>query len=131
MESSFSTPGIPDIQVFFDGFSSSCPKTGMINECVNGNIGECTQRREIVIRPTALITESRGYLKLRSKNPLDHPLIYPNYFTHPKDIRVMVEGVKKVIKLTEMYSMKKWDLTLDETPHPMCSKLVFLFNLIF
>lgn len=38
--------------------------------------------------------KSRGYLKLHSKNPFRHPLIYHNYLTHPDDVAVLREGVK-------------------------------------
>ncbi|KXN84474.1 Choline dehydrogenase, mitochondrial [Leucoagaricus sp. SymC.cos] len=37
---------------------------------------------------------SRGFITLRSSNPLDPPVINPNYFTHPFDIIGMREGIK-------------------------------------
>ncbi|KAJ3573402.1 hypothetical protein NP233_g2444 [Leucocoprinus birnbaumii] len=37
---------------------------------------------------------SRGYMKLRSSNPLDPPLINPNFFSDPFDIVGMREGIK-------------------------------------
>ncbi|XP_016843208.1 glucose dehydrogenase [FAD, quinone] [Nasonia vitripennis] len=125
LESSFATPGVPDIQIFFDGFSSSCVRTGLDIECPDGSIGTCPGRREIVARPTVVIARSRGYLTLRSKDPLDHPLIYPNYFTNETDIKILIEGIKKVVELTKTKTMKKWDMRLEMKPHPWCSRYHF------
>lgn len=123
LESSYAINGMPDIQVFFDGFSSTCPKTGLSNECVNGKIqSDCSDRREIVARPTVVYTESRGDLKLRSNNPLDPPLIYPNYFTNEKDLIILLEGVKKISKLVDTPAMKKWGLRLEQVRSPFCNE---------
>lgn len=111
-----------EFQVFFDGYSSVCPKTGHHMECSDGGIGACPQRRKIVARPTVVIAKSRGYLQLGSTNPLDYPLIYPNYFTDEKDMKILIEGIRKVIQLTETKAMRKWDLRLEEKPHRWCSR---------
>lgn len=46
--------------------------------------------------PILLRPKSRGYLKLRSKNPFHPPLFYPNYFGDERDLRTLVEGIKMV-----------------------------------
>ncbi|KAL6259290.1 hypothetical protein P5V15_009209 [Pogonomyrmex californicus] len=121
LESSYAINGIPDIQVFFDGFSSTCPKTGLPNECINGrDQSGYPDRREIVARPTVVLAESRGDLKLRSNNPLDPPMIYPNYFTKEKDLMILLEGIKKISKLVDTSVMKKWDLRLEQVRSPLC-----------
>lgn len=38
--------------------------------------------------------KSRGWLKIRSTNPGEHPVIQPNYFSDPDDIRVCREGIR-------------------------------------
>jgi len=45
---------------------------------------------------TAAMTQpaSRGRLTLRSSDPLAAPVIRPNYFSEPGDLRAMVEGVR-------------------------------------
>ncbi|XP_020290733.1 glucose dehydrogenase [FAD, quinone]-like [Pseudomyrmex gracilis] len=125
LESSYSINGVPDIQVFFDGFSSTCPRTGLPNECHKGGITDCPDRREIVARPTVVYVESRGNMKLRSNNPLDSPLIYPDYFTKEKDLFVLLEAIKKINKLVDTAVMKKWDLRLEQTRSPLCSDYHF------
>ncbi|HKV92664.1 MAG TPA: choline dehydrogenase [Candidatus Angelobacter sp.] len=44
--------------------------------------------------PTLLHPFSRGEIRLRSSNPLDAPSIRANYFADPRDMDVMLEGVK-------------------------------------
>lgn len=44
--------------------------------------------------PTLIRPYSRGKLKLRSSNPLDSPLIYANYFSDQRDMKVMIEGIR-------------------------------------
>lgn len=122
MTSSYSAAGVPDIQVFFDGYGSRCPGRGVSIECASGLIDKCPARREIIARPTVLMAKSRGTLKLRSKNPFDAPLIYPNYFEDKDDLKILIEAVKKTAELTKTPSMKKWDLRLDRTPIPACSQ---------
>lgn len=47
----------------------------------------------------ALYPKSRGMLTLQSSHPSDHPLIEPNYLTHPDDIAVLVDGIRLAQKL--------------------------------
>ncbi len=42
-----------------------------------------------------LYPKSRGEIKLRSKYAADHPHIDPKYLTHPDDVKVMIDGVRK------------------------------------
>ena len=44
--------------------------------------------------PFLLLPESRGNLSLRSRDPLEHPLIQPNYLDSEADMQLLVEGVK-------------------------------------
>ncbi|XP_026675084.1 glucose dehydrogenase [FAD, quinone]-like [Ceratina calcarata] len=121
LESSYAPTGVPDIQMFFDGFSPNCPKTGLDFECLTGALDLCPDRRAIVIRPTTVTVASRGYMKLRSGDPLAPPLLYPNYFTNTKDLKVLIEGIQKSIDLTKTETMKKWDLRLNPVVPPLCA----------
>ncbi|KAG9510874.1 Glucose dehydrogenase [FAD, quinone], partial [Fragariocoptes setiger] len=46
------------------------------------------------IDPVLLRPKSRGFIRLRSRNPYDHPIIDPRYLTHPHDVRTVVEAMK-------------------------------------
>ena len=56
---------------------------------------------------TQLRPESRGYLKLRTTNPTDHPIIDPCYLTAEKDKRDMIEGVKWARELASQPAFDK------------------------
>jgi choline dehydrogenase len=51
--------------------------------------------------PTLLHPHSRGDIRLRSSNPLDAPFIRANYLTDPRDMDVLLEGVKLSRRLAE------------------------------
>ena len=70
--------------------------------------------------PVLLRPKSVGYIKLRSSNPYDPPIIDPKYLTHPHDILSMVEAMKISIAvgLTPPYQALK--ARLFETVFPGC-----------
>lgn len=67
--------------------------------------------------------KSRGFIKLKSKNPLDYPLLYHNYLTHPDDVGVLREGVKAAIAFGETSSMKRFGARFHSKPLPNCKDL--------
>jgi hypothetical protein len=42
---------------------------------------------------TLVRPKSRGWIRLRSVNPLNEPIIDPQYYSHPQDAQVMLEGI--------------------------------------
>lgn len=122
----------PDIQFFFSGFLANCAKTGQVGERIDNNT------RSIQIIPTVLHPKSRGKwnliwfsiyisllmtsewffpgsLRLKDNNPLSHPLIFANYYIHPDDAKVMVEGIKIGLKLAETKGTKMYSLFINNT----------------
>lgn len=49
--------------------------------------------------PVLLRPRSKGRITLQSSSPYIKPKIDPNYFSHPHDIKVLVEG-KTIISIT-------------------------------
>ena len=43
--------------------------------------------------------QSRGTVTLESADPLAAPLIDPKFLTHPYDQRVMIEGVREIMRI--------------------------------
>ena len=76
--------GDPVIQIY------CVPKTSYIDKDVRGvpDIDGVTLHA-VLLRP-----KSRGWLKLRSANPRDLPLINPNYLGHPDDVRHLRDGMR-------------------------------------
>jgi choline dehydrogenase len=57
----------------------------------------------ILLRP-----ESRGYVSLRSNNPLDAPVIEPQFFSEKRDLEVLLWALKKSIAVATDPAMKEY-----------------------
>lgn len=65
--------------------------------------------------PTLIRPRSVGRIQLRSTNPLDPPRIFANYYSDPRDLDVMVEG----IKITRMiFHAKAFEKYRGKETHP-------------
>ncbi len=58
------------------------------------------------IHACALRPKSRGHVGLRSNNPLDAPLIDPNYLSHEDDMAVLLEGTKIIRRIVAAPSFR-------------------------
>ncbi|XP_053995163.1 glucose dehydrogenase [FAD, quinone]-like [Hylaeus volcanicus] len=121
----------PDIQFFISAFfdySHSC--LDGLSHAENKFYGEwCSSmfnRHSYWIKPVIMRPKSRGYIKLRSKDPNDHPIIDPNYFDDPHDIDVLIEGAKIVHQLSETPTMKKLNARAHINPVDECSSFEFM-----
>nr|XP_053638162.1 glucose dehydrogenase [FAD, quinone]-like [Cherax quadricarinatus] len=72
------------------------------------------------IYPMLLRPNSRGYITLRSASPFDKPYIIHNYLTDPRDIKIIVEGIKIALALTETRAFKKFGSRFYTRPMPGC-----------
>lgn len=90
-------------------FSDAQVKTahGLRTDFFDHCYGDLMGKDAFSILPMILRPESRGFIKLHSKNPLRYPLLYHNYLTHPKDVAVLREGVKLAIAIGETDSLRK------------------------
>jgi choline dehydrogenase-like flavoprotein len=63
-----------------------------------------------------LNTESKGSTTLQSADPKD-PLLYdPNYFSHPYDRRVAIEGTREVMKVAQHPAFQKDTVRVTDAP---------------
>ncbi|KAF6217158.1 hypothetical protein GE061_001512 [Apolygus lucorum] len=77
------------------------------------------------IMPLLLRPKSRGWVRLRSSNPFQYPIVNPNYFSHPRDIQTLVEGVKIALKVSEGKAFRQFRSRLHKIPIPGCSWIPF------
>ncbi|XP_042469284.1 protein HOTHEAD-like [Zingiber officinale] len=60
---------------------------------------------------------SRGYLKLKNRNPSENPSVTFNYFAAPEDVEVCVESLKTIQRAIQSEALAKYrypDLTIDD-----------------
>lgn len=112
-------PNDPDIQFYFGGFLADC--------AISGQVGELSSNysRSIQVFPAVLHPRSRGYITLNSNDPLAAPKIVANYLTEDHDIKVLVEGIRFAIKLSETSALKQYGMQLDKTPVSGCTQHTF------
>ena len=60
------------------------------------------------ILPTLLQPTSRGYVGLRSANPLDAPIIQPNFLSTEKDQHLLLTGTKLALELNKSAAFTPW-----------------------
>lgn len=70
--------------------------------------------------PVLLRPKSVGYIKLRTSNPNDPPIIDPKYLTHPDDIHAVVEAMKISIAVGLAPSFREFNSALFTTVFPGC-----------
>ncbi|CAG7928293.1 unnamed protein product [Penicillium olsonii] len=58
---------------------------------------------------------SHGRIYINSSNPIDYPVIDPNYFANPSDIEMLLEGIKMARKVGETTPMSN-NLTKETAP---------------
>lgn len=78
------------------------------------------------IMPLLLRPRSRGWVRLRSKNPFQYPIMDPNYFDDPFDVQTLVEGAKIAIRVADANVFKQFGSRLYRKPLPNCKKFKFL-----
>lgn len=93
---------------------------GVSNEFYDSVYRPMDQQDSFSFYPVLLHPKSRGFIKLKTLDPTDPPLIDPRYFSHPDDIRVMVDGMKMSIRLGQMPAYKHLNATLYPTIYPGC-----------
>ena len=79
----------PDIQFHFQPLSADKPGDG-VHPFSAFTTSVCQ------LRP-----HSSGHLEIKSKNPLEHPAIHPNYLSDERDLKVAVESIKVARKIAE------------------------------
>lgn len=79
------------------------------------------------VMPLLLRPRSRGWVRLRTRNPFDYPLMDPNYFGDRHDIETLIEGAKFALKIAEGTKVfKQFGSRIHRIPLPNCKQHKFL-----
>lgn len=105
-------PGAPDMQIHAMPWAYPAP-----NQDEPG-IPEVDKRPSLTVMPTLIYPKSRGFVRLRSNNPLDKPLIDANYFGHAEDKAFVLNGIERIRDLMGNSIMKdKHDGEIEPGPN--------------
>lgn len=77
----------------------------------------------MIVYNVLLKPKSKGKIILKSKNPMDKPLIYANYFDDPEDMNTILRSIKKfTLKLGDTKAFKEAGFKLDWLEIDACKK---------
>lgn len=114
----------PDVQMFFNGFLAKCSKSGAIGEPQDPE--NPSHKRRIGVSAVVLHPKSRGYVTLKSADPLEPPLMHANYLSHPADMATLLDAINITLKLGNTRVLKeRYGFELDKTPTPSCIQYPF------
>ncbi|XP_031774102.1 glucose dehydrogenase [FAD, quinone] [Apis florea] len=116
--SNLTTPDDPDIQIFFAGYQAICTPAGRIADLSVKNNKQAVRISALNLQPT-----SKGRITLRSKNPLDPPIIWSNDLATEHDRSVMIQAIRVVQRLVNTTTMRNLGVELQEIDLPACDKL--------
>ncbi|KAK3098155.1 hypothetical protein FSP39_016702 [Pinctada imbricata] len=113
----------PDMQLHF--FSVTPPKGNFEEASVRTNMAEeiaevlantdRVNKERFTIFPTLIHPKSRGFVKLRSSDPLEHPIIDPNYLSEKEDIDTLIRGIRLILKIADTSVFKRYGV---DSSHP-------------
>lgn len=113
----------PDIEFHFvsgstnsDGGTQLKKAHGLTDAFYNKVFGQVNNRDVWSVIPMLLRPRSKGVIKLRSRNPLDYPMIFPNYFQDDFDMKTLIEGVKIGVALSKTPAFRKYGSEMIRFP---------------
>ncbi|KAB0792173.1 hypothetical protein PPYR_14132 [Photinus pyralis] len=123
------TPGVPDFEALMIPSISSNEMTSKF-----WNIRDELEAKDnhpesdFSICGILLHPKSRGYLRLKSRNPFDYPIINPNWLSDPEDqdIDVLYEGIKMILEMVDTPPFRNLGTRLKYDNLPACKSFQYL-----
>ncbi|CAB0028182.1 unnamed protein product [Trichogramma brassicae] len=117
-------PGLPDVQVLFVTGVNDQPRTGNLSSYIAMAYYDL-----LAVSPSIASPRSRGWLRLNETDPVrGKPLIYPNFFSDPRDLAVLAEGLRASLAFTRTKRFRASGLGVARTPAPLCDELGLPFG---
>ncbi|XP_017301334.1 glucose dehydrogenase [FAD, quinone]-like, partial [Diaphorina citri] len=125
-------PGVPDIEYIFvpaslaieeeKGGSLLRKTMGIPDRTFKELFRDVKNKDAWSIWPMLMYPESRGYVRLKSADPMVYPAVQSNFFQDPLDLLRIVEGIKMVIELSKTNAFQKYKSKLSTRILPACKK---------
>ncbi|XP_029680543.1 glucose dehydrogenase [FAD, quinone]-like [Formica exsecta] len=77
------------------------------------------------IWPIVQYPRSVGRLTLQSKDPFEPPKMDPNFFSHPADIEIILEGIKHALNISKTEAFQAYGSRLHDIKIPGCESFDF------
>ncbi|XP_046560410.1 glucose dehydrogenase [FAD, quinone]-like [Haliotis rubra] len=116
----------PDVQLLYLCFSMSRSIARALN--IDSKVVDYynwTSVEGFLTMPVLLRPKSKGTIRLRSTNPFEHPVINPNYLSHPDDVKTLVRGIRLNQKLHQTKTFNEIGTKLDDRPFPTCTTMQY------
>jgi choline dehydrogenase-like flavoprotein len=114
----------PDIQYFaYSDIISDHPEKCTLSITRPLSYYNIIQYRAALVRPN-----SRGNITINSKDPFAPPLIYPNYFSEPRDLDVIIDAMNSAVNLSKTDALNQAGYYLDTNPLELCRDYKFGTN---
>lgn len=98
----------PDIQFFFTSYADNTDgglfgkkAVGLTDDYYAAVYEEILYKEAFNVITLLMRPQSKGYLKLKDKDPNSKVLIYPNYYTEPIDMKIMVSSNALLLYVTQ------------------------------
>ncbi|XP_029174534.1 glucose dehydrogenase [FAD, quinone]-like [Nylanderia fulva] len=122
----------PDVELLFASGSlhsdnGSVLKTALrITDKVYNTVFRPIENRDAwSIWPIVQYPRSVGRLTLQSKDPFKPPKMDPNFFDHPADLEIVLEGVKHAINISKTEAFQAYGSQLHDIKLPGCESFEF------
>lgn len=122
----------PDVELLFasgslhsDGGLFLRRGLGITDELYNTVYKPIENKDAFSIWPIVQNPYSVGRLKLKSKNPLHAPLLETNFFTHPADVEIILEGLRHAINISKTPAFQRYGARIHDIKIPGCVDFEF------
>lgn len=86
--------------------------------------GDIAGQHAFAMMPVLLKPQSRGRLRLRSRNPFHWPSLQPNYFAVPSDLRQLRDAVRSTLRIAQSTrAFRRLGARRHDRPVPGCEEL--------
>ncbi|XP_077519820.1 4-pyridoxate dehydrogenase-like [Amblyomma americanum] len=120
-------PDYPDIQFLLSTLNPTTPEAeyiaqqiGISQQMLDGYYKQKRGQYAFQIVPILLRPKSEGFIKLRSTNPTEYPIIDPKFLSNQEDVNVLAGGARIAVETFRTEAMKKANVTLFDIPVPGC-----------
>ncbi|KAK9504011.1 hypothetical protein O3M35_010455 [Rhynocoris fuscipes] len=80
----------------------------------------------LIIQPIVLRPRSRGRVKLRCKNPDEHPSIFAGHLRNSYDVETLIAGIRFIVKMVETVAFQRVDAEVKRLNFIGCCNEDFL-----